>query len=471
MKKISIVGNDYYYITDERNVLRKDGLSLDIPQTKKTVTLPLYGFNKTVDKEWLYWLSYFKLEMPNGYENRVFDIEFKDIFSLKHMKVDPKMVIFKKPVYLKDNNNYRLVARFPNYAISTAGVVHNMKTNAYNKPVSLSRVDSYKTSGVIDQAGLYKNPRQMTHRLVAITWVENDDYEKYYLVDHKDGDKSNCHYTNLRWMDHIGNNRAAVSQGLRTDAIKVVTRNINTNEIKEHASITDASLYIGRSRINTAHQPMSPHKIWTGDNGEFEMKSIDDKREWYYTDKIVKPPIKHTMYIDIYADNIKYEFNSIRQASIDLLKLDTPMTIKKFKERILQKYPGVKINIDNIVIYQAKKGERTVEANSISKLVELINNEVPKSTITKYLSKTTGINGWLFRLKPKYDDIKWPVYAEDNIYKPQRIKVLNTQTNKEMTFNSLRQIASHFGVDKKTIKNFIRNDLVFKDKFKFIVSL
>jgi len=147
------------------------------------------------------------------------------------------------------------------------------------------------------------------------------------------------------------------------------------------------------------------------------------------------------------------------------------MTIKKFKERILQKYPSAKIDIDNIITYQAKKCELVVEANSVSKLAERINNEVPKSTITKYLSKTTGINGWLFRLKPKYDDIKWPVYVEDNIYKPQRIKVLNTQTNKEVTSNSLRQIASHFGVDKKTIKNFICNDLVFKDKFKFNVSL
>ena len=95
------------------------------------------------------------------------------------MRRDPKMVIFKKPVYLKSSDNYRLIARFPNYAVATNGTTYNIKNDSYHK--SLVTTKYYITSAINDQAGLYKNPRQMTHRLVAITWIENKDYEKFYL--------------------------------------------------------------------------------------------------------------------------------------------------------------------------------------------------------------------------------------------------------------------------------------------------
>lgn len=469
MDMYNVVGNEYYCITKERKVLRKDGLSLDVPETDKTVTLPIYGFNKTVDKEWLFWVAYFKLEFPKGFRDRIFDLDFKNNFSLLHMRVDPKIVVFKEPVYVDKDKRFRMIARFPMYAIDYSGVLINLHNGKIYKSDGV--IGRYNAVTLNDQAALYVTRNQMTHRLVAITWVPNDDYEKYYLVDHKDGDKSNCHYTNLRWMDHIGNNKAAVIQGLRTAAIKVITRNINTGEEAEHNSITDASEYMSRSRINTTHQPLVPHKIWTGTKGEFEMKQKGDPREWYYIDKEVKPPIKLTMNIEVILRDEIRKFTSIREAAIALLGKDTPLTTKILTDKILEKYPEAKISIDKTIIFQAKYGEKVYEAESIPKLIEVMGNVIPKSTVTKYMGMSGGISGWQFRIKPKYNDIPWPEYYEQNKYTPQQIKVLNTQINKEMTFNSLRQAASHFGIDKKTVQLLVRDNKIFKNIYKFIVSL
>ena len=413
--KYKIVGNNYYLITDKKEIERTDGKESNLKIKDGNVTIGIYGYIKEVEIEWLYWLSYFKLEMPKGYEDRVFDIEFKDFFSLKHMRVDPKMVVFKKPVYLKEDNNYRIIARFPNYAISTEGVVYNIRLKRHTKPSIRFRKNetSYLASSIADQSDLYTKNDRLTHRLVATTWVDNDDFIKYYLVDHKDGNKANCHYTNLRWTNHKGNNSAIPYQGLSSQAISVTIRDIDTGEVKTFPSMGEACTYMERSKIDTQHTPLRPNRIWRTKKGRFEIKETSDKRDWYYLDKNkipTKTVYSNTKDVFYIAKNIKTN-EILRNKS--LLKLS---------------------EVTDVKYSSARKSASTNGKYQYNDWVFKVDNKKPFSLIGNF----------------------------NNVNKPVELILLDTTTNEETKFKSLRGVGRHLNIDKKTVKKLlISGDLLY----------
>lgn len=55
------------------------------------------------------------------------------------------------------------------------------------------------------------------HRLVAEYYVENPKPREYDIVNHKDGDKSNNHYTNLEWCNASINTQNAYDNNFVKD--------------------------------------------------------------------------------------------------------------------------------------------------------------------------------------------------------------------------------------------------------------
>jgi len=466
-----IIGNKDYEINEKREIARVDGGKLDLLQSNDSVTITLYGYTKTVKKEWLYWLSFFKLELPTGYKDRVFDYEFKENGALKYFRVDPVITIFKKPVYMDNDKKYRLIARFPNYAITANGVLLNLKTKTSHR--ILSKVFNYPRISVKDQAGLYSTRLQQIHRLVALTWVKNDDFVKYSIVDHRDNDKTNYIHTNLRWVTYVVNNRAAIATGCRTDNHFVVTRNIDTNEVKEHASLTDASVHIGRSRINSTHTPLEHNKMWKGKNGNFEIKLKSDNRPWYFIDGKVQPKSNTPYHILItnedgstvtYVDMAKFakeELGWVRSSSIE-------QKVEYFKKR----YPKRKIKLTQL--FQQKRSNG-VEARNV-KTGEVFRADtdkalalkigLSKSSVNKY-SKTQGkqlIGDYQIRIPDGTEWFETPTNTVKN--QSQQIQLVDTITGDVKVFNSLRSISRYLVVDKKTIQRTLRSDGIFRNKYQ-----
>ena len=95
---------------------------------------------------------------------------------------------------------WRMISGYENYEISSVGRVRNTKTVRVLKPSDNG--DGYY------QVSLYKHgkPKKFfkLHRLVAEAFLENPhDLE---CVDHRDGDKLNNNYENLRWCSYQQNN-------------------------------------------------------------------------------------------------------------------------------------------------------------------------------------------------------------------------------------------------------------------------
>jgi hypothetical protein len=72
----------------------------------------------------------------------------------------------------------------------------------------------YKTDQSISRSGyrqypIFRDDTQFVHRLVALAFLGLPSDGDRVVVNHKDGDRLNNHYTNLEWVSHAENNRHA----------------------------------------------------------------------------------------------------------------------------------------------------------------------------------------------------------------------------------------------------------------------
>lgn len=76
------------------------------------------------------------------------------------------------------------------------------------------RITGYKYASIIFDDNEYHIKRMSVHRLVALTYLEAPT-DKQVWVNHKDGNKSNNHYTNLEWTTISENIQHAHDTGLK----------------------------------------------------------------------------------------------------------------------------------------------------------------------------------------------------------------------------------------------------------------
>lgn len=87
------------------------------------------------------------------------------------------------------------------------------------------------TSGYFELYISYRYPAILLHRLVAETWLPDDEMSKL-TVDHLDSNKRNCAADNLEWVTQEENTRRAQAKEIRPrnkgDAIKTITFDIDS---------------------------------------------------------------------------------------------------------------------------------------------------------------------------------------------------------------------------------------------------
>lgn len=90
---------------------------------------------------------------------------------------------------------WKTITDYPNYEVSDAGEVRNVRTGRVLKPVLK---DGYHRVMVYpDKKCIY------VHRLVAMHFIENPENKP--MVDHIDRNRANNHVSNLRWASNSEN--------------------------------------------------------------------------------------------------------------------------------------------------------------------------------------------------------------------------------------------------------------------------
>jgi hypothetical protein len=202
------------------------------------------------------------------------------MLELRYKKVGDIMLI----IYTWRQAVYR--GELINYLVSPYGDIATMDT----KPLrEFSNNRNYRMVSIVNNSG--KRLIALVHRIVAETYIDNPN--GYPIVNHIDGDKSNCAINNLEWCTYSYNNKHAYDLGLRRhfkgvdsnfakyseEDVKAICR-----ELCYEQSVADisAKLSLPVSLIASIKGRMS----WTHISKDY--KFVDSK---YYTKKCMRDKI------------------------------------------------------------------------------------------------------------------------------------------------------------------------------------
>ena len=460
-----IQGSNELYINNNLNILDKNK-TIQQQYNKKIIQIKLYNQNINISKESLFFIAKLKMYIKHPLIlSRLNSFEFFTIKQTK-VKIDTHKVLvtLKVPITIKYNNIfYRVISINTRYAISIDGILLDLET--LETLSSKNKVSGYPTISILNYDGIRTN--RLLHRLISFAWVRNEDWVKFNIVNHIDGNKANYAIPNLEWVDYKDNNIHAIKNGLRPAVKPIMVKNIKTGVIVELRSITEACEYMGRSRMSTTYSKViGLGKLVYGSNGIYELKYIDDKTPWVSdidSNKLITT--NQRLKFHIHIDNLKFICNTVNDINNVIVKYLTPKitfandefknSIKKFirNYKTIPTYiEYVNVKVDDYICINTINNNTKIVKNR-REIIDLTNGS--KSAIQKAIA-TNGkylINGWIVKMndgKP-HDE---PVTI---VNKAIRIQAHNESLNKTIIFDSFRKAGEYFYVDKSSIISIVKS--------------
>lgn len=142
------------------------------------------------------------------------------------------------PVESLDDEEWRTIDEFPCFKVSNYGRVKRVLTQTGNPTDKLLSIQ-YKYNNGYSCVNLNRK-KQYVHRLVARAFIENSDNKPQ--VNHKDGNKSNNHLSNLEWVTASENGQHAY----HTLGIIPYTKNRYGKDANRHRAIKCIELKSGK---------------------------------------------------------------------------------------------------------------------------------------------------------------------------------------------------------------------------------
>lgn len=333
------------------------------------------------DLDWLVHVMIYKIPINYFSKEEITSLVFKP-FKFKNKKeANLKLFpFFSKPIEKKVNSvTYRRSARYPDYGVAEDGAIINwitkhkleIRTNGHYKYNAVNLID--KTLG-----GKTSIP---VHKIVGLTWCDNDDYVNNNILDHIDRNKTNNVASNLRWVSESLNQVKEKYNGLDYG---IVIRDYVTGEIIKFQSQHTLFKWNNGKKVNFGHNGCFLHlgKLWNLNGKKYEVKYSTDNTPWWYENNTTPPK----------------SLSRVFGKNVEAYNIETKKT-----------YTG---SVEDLV-----REQKIPKANMYQRLYS---NEDHKE-----------ISGWLIRLK---NDKPWPDLSKIkySINKPKPIYVETDKCIKEL---------------------------------------
>jgi len=446
----TIHGNDVYAIQDRKIVSPVDAPLPKVCDGK--VIMSFHGWLYTVSMDWLVDYAMLAVNLPVDYLQYINILSFKDFDLISHKVNYNKIPVFDKPVLYKYNSAYRVIAKYPYLATTKEGLVINVETHTEVKQMK----GRYITIPVLEPI-TGKPSSQLLHRLVAMAWVDNDDYVNKPIVDHLDGNKHNPRYDNLEWVSFSENNRRASNTGLKNDNLDVKVMDYVTGDVRIFGSMTQACEYMGRSRINRLADFCAVPKLV---NNRYQIKMLSDGSDWDFN--TIELPISITL------DGVTKRYGKIK----DVVSEYFPSTNMRYNRDALVKklkslYPGIDIDMPNIAPQRKSNiqvmNTTTGEVKEYSSRVSVtVATGLSKSTVAKLITLEGKSITKGYRMR-NTTDADWPDVCDvpKNLAKCITI-TRDADSYFKVEVDSIRGAAAYCGIDKKRVSNCLANNTSIK---------
>lgn len=456
----AIRGSHGIGITDLGEFVNLDTKEICTPLVSETGDIGLtIGINQYFrSKDW--WLLFAKSEQP-GEQLDLDNVKFYKLETPLTRKDNVWRVHWDCPVY--SQAEFRIVPSYPRISVTSDGICASTETG---KILNLHQDQKgYLFANVYDP--VCREYRSIgVHILVAMAWLPEGPTNEFYMVNHKDGIKSNNSVSNLEWCNHKGNNFHAVWNDLNIQAESCKIRDILTGEIKQFPSIKQAMIFLGfdTNKASVLFENLRPTRLF---KSRYELRLKSDKRPWYYTKvKVTEENISQIKDKCLYRVTVKnihtgeiLIFNGVNAVFEKYQLRNHACADRKLLKRLLkEKYPELSVNFIKQVdtgVVQVKNletGEIT-EYPSANKVAKKLGIE--KRTVLRMIKfkGAKSFKGFAIRRKINSD---WPVQTP-RLCEKKAVIITSKFTEESVEYPSLTQAAKALNTSKIVVKRHINS--------------